>query len=430
MKILDQFDYEVLGVKDAWYFETTLNMLTSFEMEIKGYLLREDSKDIYPKVYRKLKTYVTALMFQGDLQYVTPKEEYEEHFRDYGVYPEHIASELTCFDKNKLFECIEKDNRANIDICRLKRFLSGEEVPITSIAPKQISIHTPINPQCSPNPCSDGKDISDSKDSPMTEDNNSVQGKYHFIKKSQTWDIRFGDLTIDGLKHMTGLDYIKILLQNPNSEISVIDIQAMLNPAINYSSRAKISRDKLVDFNDDEDIQHSYSSEEPNANKTSRLDKTSNITEDHDDEDTDINDEYTGNDENLEKLKRGIAKLSAEDKEKVTMLFRQTVEQEAKLEGATERNETIEVSRLTTLVNMLKDDMYNILQKRTDDPELDKNRKKVYKNIKDARDNIKAEEIAKGYEHTPVYNYLTEHIITGYTCKYNPRVDETIKWIF
>jgi len=61
---------------------------------------------------------------------------------------------------------------------------------------------------------------------------------------------------------------------------------------------------------------------------------------------------------------------------------------------------------------------------------LEKNRKKVYKNIEDARKNIQREEISRGYEDTPVYNYLKKHIETGTTCKYSPLPEDPILWIF
>lgn len=212
--------------------------------------------------------------------------------------------------------------------------------------------------------------------------------KYCFIKHGLGWNIQFGDIELIGVNHSVGMDYIKILLQKRYDEISVFDLQAMLNPDYIQSSLESSFNDHMADEEDD-----SESTEDTDAQK------------------------------------RIWNRLSDEERAIANELYQQLKEYKADLAAAKLYKDIVEEKRLTELKNMLEDDLYAMLNSRTDDPVLDKNRKKIYKNIEDARKNIKIAEIAKGYEDTPTYNYLKKYINTGSSCKYNPLVDDSIQWI-
>jgi hypothetical protein len=305
-----------------------------------------------------------------------------------------------------------------------KEFIDAIEIYDTSNQPKAIE-----NADIECNSSSATNTDSESKPEQVPElSEDTINQKYCFIKHGQSWNIQFGDIWLPGLKHMTGMDYIKILLQRPYLDVGVIDIQVMLNPEINMSSKTKMYKDNLVSFKDDEEALHYYSSNEQDTQKTKLVDVPDDYEEDA--EGIDSDNDNTECDANYEKLKNGIANLSVEDRAKVTMLYRQLEEQKSKLEDAKRHNDTIEVSRLTAIKSMIEEEMYNKINARSDDPELGRNRKKVYKNIENARKNIQSEEISRGYSDTPVYNYLKEFIETGSTCKYNPLANDPIYWIF
>lgn len=212
--------------------------------------------------------------------------------------------------------------------------------------------------------------------------------QYCFIKRGKTWDIKFGNIAL-GVKHLTGMDYIKILLQSPYEEMGVLDLQSMMNPDVNKKS-SHIRPPSDVIINSDE-------SDEPDFD---------------------------------EMIRNAIKGLSEEYRDQLSMLRKEIETTKSYLEEATEFDNTIEVSRLTSLLSMYQEDFYNICNARSDDPELDANRKKVYKNIEDARKSIQVAEIDDGHTDTPLYNYLKKYIETGYTCKFNPLVDDHIHWIF
>ena len=128
MERLDQFDYQALDVKERWNVGETVDMLTSFEMEIKGYFTRDDSEFIFDKIHKKYWTYLTEAMWSGSLPYITPHDQVaENYFIEIGEDHTNVISSLTTdFDKNTFLECIKTDNKAKIDLDILKSYLSGE----------------------------------------------------------------------------------------------------------------------------------------------------------------------------------------------------------------------------------------------------------------------------------------------------------------
>lgn len=218
----------------------------------------------------------------------------------------------------------------------------------------------------------------------------ATDSQYCFIKSGQSWNIQFGEIKLPGLRHMTGMDYIKILLQNPYDDISVLELRSMMNPDHIKSSREKLFTE-YMGSNEDDNLEGSELSEESN---------------------------------------KMLNSLSEDDRELIKTHRKQLLEYKTDLEEATLHNDLGAKNRLTELKNMLEESMYAIIKSRNSDTELGRNRGNVWKNIEDARLKIQAAEISKGYVGTPIYTYLKKYIETGSTCKYNPLVEDPIHWIF
>ena len=430
----DQYDYQKFGLTDRWKLCDAVELLVNFYMESKGLHDSVDSLKIINKLYANYYKFLYGNLSAKNISYLNIYNEADEiPDPDDGS----IADTIATLDKYELLEYLNKNTALKLDIELLKRFISGDETPATPLsaviaisenkpnvatdAIRHIENDAVVIPIAEPSPETvitrlvADEDVKAKKSA-------STGHQYSFIKTGRSWNIHFGEIDLPDVKHLTGMDYIKTLLQRPHYEIGVLDIQAMMNPDINLSSKAKKSRDVLIDHKDGEEPLHSRHSEAATNYGGSKTNISDEVSDD-------IEDDQTG-DEPTEALKKALERLSGEKRERVATLYKQVEENKTRLEEAKENNDTIEASRLTTLVNMLQDDMYNILYDRSDDPELDKNRKRVRKNIEDARNNIKLEEISKGYDDTPIYNYLKKYIETGYTCKYNPLVDDPIHWIF
>lgn len=217
MERLDQFDYEALGLRSSWYVESTLTMLTSFEMETKGYFSRDGSNDIYLKILYKYRLYMYEIMYSGDLPYKTPTECWEQHLAEYGEPAKHIVASDTLFDKDQFLKCIENDKNANIDIVRLKRFLSGEEVPVISDITSELkqSIDDLIPPICI---ASDQIDINTSLDVTVATEN-----KYIFRNMNHFWIAAYNGKETH-VKDRLGMKYIAELIKHKHKSLTWIDL--------------------------------------------------------------------------------------------------------------------------------------------------------------------------------------------------------------
>lgn len=135
MKRLDKFDYEALGFSEKWCFGEAIDMLTSLEMDIKGYFLSEDMVTKFDKLHNRYWRYVTDLMLEGLLPYVTkcdPEEAFNYDNQGYDPY-KSIREFNTYLDKEALLKCIYDDNKVKINVDKLNRFLSGDEAPVDLI---------------------------------------------------------------------------------------------------------------------------------------------------------------------------------------------------------------------------------------------------------------------------------------------------------
>ena len=269
---------------------------------------------------------------------------------------------------------------------------------------------------------SDGS--TNSSEEELDAENTVAEALYRFRRNGKSWDIAFGEVKLNGLKNMVGFEYIWLLLQRPFEKIDVFEIQMLLNPDTNMSSKARLARDNLREFDDEPEVTHSYARRNNSDNmRTGSLWKYADPEEDGQGDDAEDVD-----DESPHKLKHAIARLPEGERNDVVNLYNEIIGLKSELDDAIKYNNTFEVSRLSSLISILEDDMYARLKSRADDPELAKNRKKVYKNIKVVRDYLKQEELAAGYCDTPLSIYLEISIKTGYACQYAPPDKKDIQW--
>jgi len=216
-KRLDQFDYEILGVEDRWYINKTAQMLTSFEMETKGYFDRNDVEIVFKKLYAKNETYVMNIIKSCTYEINTPPDPWtESHFPQDSIL---IDSTTTTFPRTEFLKDMGKNNDLIIDLDKLKRYLSGEEAP--SI-PLIVSIPThPIDADNSsdrPNTENDQKGSSD-----CSERNTIAESQYLFKCKNHYWDIVYDckqTLVSDNL----GMRYVAYLIMHKHKLIDWTDL--------------------------------------------------------------------------------------------------------------------------------------------------------------------------------------------------------------
>jgi len=205
--------------------------------------------------------------------------------------------------------------------------------------------------------------------------------KYRFEKTVQSWNLRFDQVKLEGVKNLAGMDYIKLLLSSPGVPISVFDMQMMLNPEF---IQAPMSRtDGTFEGEEDSDA---YS----NNGDGKRESKT----------------------KSLNVLRKRLLELSKE---------RSQLDQDY---------DYMELESIDNEVARIEIEIDAIQYSRDEDPELKRNRDKIKKNIGDALKNIREQELRKGYSDTPLSNFLKDHIATGNMCTYNPPRFHPPEWSF
>lgn len=208
------------------------------------------------------------------------------------------------------------------------------------------------------------------------------KGLYVFEKTAQSWDIKFDSYELRGVKNFTGMSYIKLMLQNPGHEFGVIELQTLLSSG--NLQTAKASYDD--DFVDEEGM------EMPNGGTRGSWERIDTTAE--------------------EQYRNRLIELAEERRE------------------AEESNNVGELAKINRQVDLIEEQLVALRHSKTQDPELEANRKKIYKNIRDAINNIKKLEEEKGYKDTPISEYLKCHIVTGLVCKYIPPKECPPAWTF
>jgi hypothetical protein len=261
----------------------------------------------------------------------------------------------------------------------LGKYLSGQEAPIINKFTKETTVDTEghefqnISNEVTANIC-------DSATAASSEVKFINTNQYQFEKTAQSWNIKFGDIELIGVKELAGMDYIATLLKNPGVPIGVIQIQAMLNPVgINTSGN-----------------------------------KQSGEFEDQDEPSTAMNGYYARSSKStsLENLRKSLLKLSQERN---------------KLDPDCDHYELESIDNEYAKIEAAID---NILYSKNDDPEIKKNRDKVAKAIRKAIANIRGLKAKNGLATKPLCDFLTQYIKTGSECIYNPPTINPPEWTF
>lgn len=201
-----------------------------------------------------------------------------------------------------------------------------------------------------------------------------ISQQYCFTKTNQSWDLRYGEVHLPGMKDLVGMSYIKLLLQNPNVPIGVIEIQAMLNAPLNTGTTG-----------------YDYQEEPAPTTKNNGIESSRA--------------------KSMDDYKNRLKQLSQE---------REVLDREI---------DFMIIEDINNETDFIKAEIANILCSKDEDPEIKKNRDKVYNNIKAAKKNIKELEL-KIYGKTLLYNYLDLHIKTGNEYTYIPPAMTPPEWTF
>jgi len=398
-KKLDQLDYEVLGVKERWFYLDTIIMLTSFEMEVRGFDTFPNPREIYSKVFEKYETYLDACLWGRRFEYYDGID-LEEKALDAIENPGEVGFDVdkATFNKNTFIDYVELNNICRIDFAKLKRFLSGDEgpnAPVTISEKVELENMTQGLAQLDDGPdifvemsdksvlaeqCTTKVDMSNP--TPLSSCNTASQ-QYSFVKMTNYWDIRFGSVTVHGLKKLDGMDYIAVMVQHPYRDFGVTELRSMFNADSIGGKGDRIKGDNYFALDDEEPTVETFSQQK--QEKDNRV---------------------------LLPYKQQLKDLSVE-------------------RAKAERDGTdAEIDRINTIVSMIEEEINNVLRNKQHDPELEKNRRNVWKNICKARETIREEELAQGHADTPIYDHLKNYIETGKTCKYNPPLEDKPEWSF
>jgi hypothetical protein len=399
-KRLDQLDYERLWTEKNWYFSDAIIMLTSYEMEIRGFYSLDDSKLTYAKIHGKYESYLLESMLEKLFEYndgVDPdlKASYASEISDLTT----VNPSRSTFNRYTFLNFLEANYPGNIDIDRLKRFLSGEEAPLnTKPHASKVEEQSRIVVQTTNSDLLNNQGSVDSSgithirgtgaDASHTLGAAALDGhKYCFERITQSWKLRFMDIELNGVKDLVGMDYIQLLLKNPGIPIGVYEIQSMLNP-IGIKSPEGRRRPELEIF-------EGHTTAKLDNNNTSKNKET-----------------RSSKSKSLENLKRRLQKLSQERNE---------------LDSDYDH---IEIEAIDNEYAKIEAAVDNILYAKNDDPEIKNNRDKVAKAIKAAIKNISGLKTTDGQPSTPLSNFLTQHIKTASECVYNPPTINPPDWSF
>jgi hypothetical protein len=166
-----------------------------------------------------------------------------------------------------------------------------------------------------------------------------------FKKNNQSWYVKFYDSKLEGVKDLVGMSYIHLLLQSPLEPIGVIELQSLMNGH-------QVKPGCYADSADNGNERGTSTSSKPRAAKGSQ---------------------------SLNKLKEHLQKIAVD-----------RADAERNQDFVTQESLDIEAEQIQEQIDLIQ---YGRSEK---DPELEKNRKKIAKNIKDALENIQKQEIAVG----------------------------------
>lgn len=125
----DLIDYENMGTSSRWYMRNTLLLLTSFEMEIKKYFIREDRIDVYSRIYARYDKYMWDCLMADGVQHYDGLSEYERERSRLEGAVKSFDMDRANFKQDDILNYIKNNNSIKVDMPNLKRFLAGNDVP-------------------------------------------------------------------------------------------------------------------------------------------------------------------------------------------------------------------------------------------------------------------------------------------------------------
>ena len=412
---LDQLDYERFGVTERWCLNDTIMLLTCFEMETRGFFSQSESQVKYDKIFDKYKDVLSDCLFKCKFEYengCTPDSQLAATIEHYGVIG--FDFDRANFDRDMFLDYVESSPQFKVDVVKLRRFISGDEYPVEHVVKepsakevvveKQV-VRTGVNSDATTSAGSEN--VGASEDPTQVSDENA----YCFERVGSSWRIKFQDVELRGVKTIVGLDVIKILLQNPNEKISVLQLQSITatkddeegSPDKGRGQRKTPEGDYSDRSNDDwgySDGSDDLGSNDPESNELGYGRCLSVAWEPSD-----------------EAAIQAYRKHIAEIEEQLRVARGGSVVNRSKIERLQKEKEAIEAHLAEST-------------RKPKDPELEKNRKKVYKNITEAIAKISKLEEMAGYHDKLMSKHLSRHIQKGTNCTY--QIEESVlpKWRF
>lgn len=387
---LDQFDYERFGIEERWRYRETVAMLTSYEMEARGLYDRADYLEVCEKIYKKYDSYLYNCLYLKKFEYQSALDFEPEP----GTF--QFDMDYASFDKNVFLDYVESSKALRIDIERLRRVLTGEEVlgatePSNQPANAAVTLESKSEHADVKLIRGEGSEVHVQKDHVpvIATTNGLVVDESHpdrvekylcqFEKTGKGWNLRYGDAVLVGVKDWLGMTYIKNLLENPGVKIGVLDLQQMAG---------------YCGDDGEEDYEQDHSSDDADNPSSGGISAW----------------------EAVDATARGS--------------YRNRLEViAAEVKDALDAGNETKVATLREEAAFIQKELQQGSFK-SKDPEIDKSRKRVTKAIIDTIKNIGKLEGICGYGDKPISGHLKRHINTGSFCSYTVIADKLPDWRF
>lgn len=201
---------------------------------------------------------------------------------------------------------------------------------------------------------------------------------YRFVKADKGWNLQFEDVVLNGVKDWTGMSYIRILLQNPDQDISVIKLQGLAGTGDPEPSKQGYYN--IADYDSPEGGIPAWETSDKKAIQEYKVQIS--IIEN--------------------KLKEARA-CKVQNKSKIERLEKDKAAYESQLNEASYQGK---------------------------DPKVDKARKSVLKVIADTIKSIRKLEELCNYNDKPISSHFSRYIKTGASCSYVTSGDNPPSWQF
>jgi len=379
---LENIDYEDMGAKDIWFIRNTVILLTSYEMELKKYLDRPDHEEVYSKLFSRFNSFIHDCIMNKAIPFNDGLTDKARDLNKAEGITVAFDLETTFFHKDDILNYIEDSAKIFVNIDTLEDYLYSGRGPVRTFEKSRCDTIAATDTEMQ-------SSASGIADSTLSSDKLSAnESQYLFKKTTQSWNLRFGDVYLEGVKNLVGMDYIQILLKTPGVPIGVYQIQAMSNPEGIKAPEGKRKQEFEI-FEG-----HAAATSTHNNSYKNNDTKSSKAT-------------------SLENLKK-----------RLEVLLRERNELDSDCDHIELEVIDNEYAKIEAAIDEIK------YSKSDDDPQLKNNRDKVSKNIKLALKNIRALEVKKGHKSTPLYNFLKNQIKAVSVCVYTPPIINPPQWTF